>query len=56
MDGLADLQDFADRMERATIELVESGYMTGDLALISTVEDKHVLNLDEFLTKVAEKL
>ena len=56
MDGLDELVDFANRMEKATVELVESGYMTGDLALISTVENKTVLNLDEFLEKVASKL
>ncbi|MBQ5761310.1 MAG: NADP-dependent isocitrate dehydrogenase [Clostridia bacterium] len=56
MDSLDDLVDFADRMEKATIDLVESGYMTGDLAIISTLENKTVLNLDEFLEKVASKL
>ena len=32
LDGIAALTDFAGRLERAAIETVESGVMTGDLA------------------------
>ncbi|NCN05371.1 MAG: NADP-dependent isocitrate dehydrogenase, partial [Spirochaetales bacterium] len=34
MDGLKDLVAFADRLESATLGTIESGIMTGDLALI----------------------
>jgi isocitrate dehydrogenase len=43
-------------MEEAVLETVASGYMTGDLALISELPEKHVLDLDEFLNKVASNL
>ncbi len=56
IDGNTELTAFAKRMEEAVLETVASGYMTGDLALISEVPEKHVLDLDEFLNKVAEAL
>ena len=56
MDGLADLVDFAKRTEKAVLDTVASGKMTGDLALLSTAENIQVLDLDGFLTEVASKL
>ncbi|MBE7064854.1 MAG: NADP-dependent isocitrate dehydrogenase [Ruminococcaceae bacterium] len=56
MDGIDELVSFAKRMEDAVLETVGSGYMTGDLALISELPEKHVLDLDEFLNKVASNL
>ena len=53
MDGNAELVDFALTVERQTLALIASGRMTGDLALLSTLEHKTVLNLDEFLSEVA---
>jgi isocitrate dehydrogenase len=52
LDGLADLQTFADRMERAVIETIESGKMTKDLALITTMQDVQVLNSEDFIKAV----
>ncbi len=56
MDGIADLVDFAKRTEKAVLETVASGKMTGDLALLSTAENIQVLDLDGFLKEVASKL
>ena len=42
LDGLAELQAFADRLERATLETIESGVMTKDLALITTLPAEQV--------------
>ncbi|MBQ8828253.1 MAG: NADP-dependent isocitrate dehydrogenase [Clostridia bacterium] len=56
LDGITELTAFAKRMEQSVLETVASGYMTGDLALISELEEKHVLDLEEFLVKVAENL
>ena len=56
LDGLSDLCDFADKLEKATIETIESGIMTGDLYLLSNLENKKKVNTEEFLLAVNEKL
>jgi isocitrate dehydrogenase len=53
LDGNAELVKFALTVERQTLALIASGRMTGDLALLTTLEQKTVLNLDEFLSEVA---
>ncbi|MDD6615991.1 MAG: NADP-dependent isocitrate dehydrogenase [Lachnospiraceae bacterium] len=54
LDGIAELQDFADRMEQAVIATIESGKMTKDLALITSLQDVQVLNSEEFIKAVRE--
>ena len=56
LDGLADLAAFADKLERATLETIEKGIMTGDLAALSTLPDKKKVNSMEFLDAVAQEL
>ncbi len=56
MDGLADLQAFADKLEKATLGTIESGKMTKDLALISDLKDVTVLNSQDFIRAVRENL
>ena len=56
LDGLSDLCDFADKLERATIATIEDGIMTGDLYLLSKLENKKKVNTEEFLLAVNEKL
>lgn len=57
LDGLEDLAKFGDRLEKATIDTIEEGYMTGDLAAIYKGDKKVVkLNTTDFLKKIAEKL
>ena len=56
LDGLADLCNFADKLEKATIETIESGIMTGDLYLLSSLENKKKVNTKEFLLAVNDKL
>ncbi|MDE5549297.1 MAG: NADP-dependent isocitrate dehydrogenase, partial [Clostridia bacterium] len=57
LDGINALQDFADKLEKATIDTIESGYMTGDLAAIYKGDAKVVkLNTVDFLKKIAQKL
>ncbi len=56
LDGNQELQDFADRLEQATIDTIESGKMTKDLALITTLENPTVLNSEEFIKAIAEKM
>lgn len=56
LDNLPDLIDFANRLEKATIDTIESGKMTGDLGAISTLEDIKVLNSEEFIHEIAKHL
>lgn len=58
LDGIGELADFADRLEKATIDTIESGYMTKDLALKFKKDGVKVtpLNTRRFLEKIAEML
>lgn len=56
MDGLAELQAFADKLEKATLSTIESGKMTKDLALITDMEDVTVLNSQDFIKAIRENL
>ncbi len=56
LDGLADLAAFADRLEKATIDTIESGVMTKDLVGMSTLPEKKGVNTFEFLDAVAARL
>ena len=55
MDGLPDLQHFADRLESATLETINSGIMTKDLALLYEGE-AHGVNSRQFLEAIAGRL
>ena len=55
MDGLAELQAFADRLEKATLDTINSGVMTKDLALLYEGEAKAV-NSREFLKEIRNRL
>lgn len=56
LDGLKELSAFADKLEAATIKTIEDGVMTGDLALLSTLENKKKVNTEEFLLAINERL
>ena len=56
LDGLPELCAFADRLEKATLDTIEDGVMTGDLYLLSTLENKKKVNSLEFLDAIAERL
>ncbi|MDD6434969.1 MAG: NADP-dependent isocitrate dehydrogenase [Clostridiales bacterium] len=56
LDSLPELSAYADALEAATLETIESGKMTKDLALITTMEDPEVLNSRDFIKAVAENL
>ena len=56
LDGLEELKAFADKLEKATIQTIEDGVMTGDLAALSTLENKQTVNTEEFLLAVNERL
>ncbi len=56
LDGNKELSAFADRLEKAALSVIESGRMTKDLALITTMKDPVVLNSKEFIQAVRENL
>ncbi|MBQ7572701.1 MAG: NADP-dependent isocitrate dehydrogenase [Clostridia bacterium] len=56
LDNLPKLMEFADKLEKATIDTIESGIMTGDLYLLSTLPNKKKVNTQEFLEAVNENL
>jgi len=56
LDGIEDLVKFASVLEKATIETIESGKMTKDLALISKLENKTVLDTEDFIRAVHETM
>ncbi len=56
LDNLPELMAFADKLEQATIQTIEDGIMTGDLYLISKLENKKKVNSKEFLEAINERL
>ncbi|MCC8068123.1 MAG: NADP-dependent isocitrate dehydrogenase [Clostridiales bacterium] len=52
LDHLPELMQYADRMEKAVIQTIESGKMTKDLALITSLKDVTVLNSEDFIKAV----
>ena len=56
LDQLPELVKLADSLEKATIQTIEDGVMTGDLYLLSTLENKQKVNTEDFLKAVNERL
>lgn len=56
LDNTPELVRFADNLEKATIDTIEEGTMTGDLYLLSKLENKKKVNTKEFLEAVNERL
>ena len=56
LDGLPELMAFADKLEKATIDTIEGGTMTKDLALITTLENVHAVNSQDFIKAIRATL
>ncbi len=56
LDDNMELMQFADRLEKATLSTIESGKMTKDLALITSIENPTVLNTYEFIKEIRTQL
>ncbi len=56
LDGNKELSDFADKLEKATIDTIEDGVMTGDLYILSNLENKRKVNTEEFLIEINNRL
>ena len=56
LDQLPELMEFADQLEKACIDTIESGKMTKDLALITELENPTVLNSEDFIKAIRQTL
>jgi isocitrate dehydrogenase, NADP-dependent len=56
IDALPELVAFAKRLEEATLSTIEAGEMTKDLALITSLPEKKILNSGAFLDAIAKRL
>jgi isocitrate dehydrogenase len=56
LDQIPELMKFADLLDEATLETIESGKMTGDLALITTIPNVEKLGTEEFILAIKETL
>ncbi len=56
LDDLAELVNFADCLEKATVKTIEDGVMTGDLYSMSKLENKTKVDTEGFLRSVDERL
>jgi isocitrate dehydrogenase len=56
LDGTPELAGFADRLEHASIDTIESGVMTKDLYGLAESPDKKAVSTLEFLNEIAGRL
>ena len=56
LDGIPELVLFADRLEAASLRTIEDGVMTGDLYLLSKLENKRKVNSLDFLKEIASRM
>ena len=56
LDNIPALCNFADQLEAATIQTIEDGIMTGDLYLLSTLENKQKVSSRQFLEEIGNRL
>ncbi len=54
LDGSQELMAFADKLEQATIQTIEEGKMTKDLALITSLQNVTVLNSEGFIKAIRD--
>ncbi len=54
LDSIPELVTFADKLEQATLQTIENGKMTKDLALITSLTDVTVLNSGNFIKAVRD--
>ena len=56
LDNIPELCTFADKLEKASLQTIEEGQMTKDLALITTLENPTVLNSQDFIKAIRATL
>ncbi len=56
LDGNKELIRFGEELEKATVKTIEDGIMTGDLYVLSSLENKKKVNTEQFLLEIKERL
>ena len=56
LDNVPELSAFAEKLEKATVQTIEEGVMTGDLAVLSNLPGKKKVNTERFLLEIKERL
>ena len=56
LDGTPELCAFADKLEKAAVQTIEDGVMTGDLIPLSSLPNKTKVDTEAFLREVAKRL
>lgn len=56
LDKINDLEEFAKKLEEASIQTINEGVMTKDLATLSSIENKRVVNSYEFIKEIRLRL
>ncbi|WP_432649507.1 NADP-dependent isocitrate dehydrogenase [Huintestinicola sp.] len=56
LDGNKELSEYAEKLEKATIQTIEEGVMTGDLYVLSHLENKKKVNTEDFLLEINKRL
>ena len=56
LDSNKELMAFADKLEQATIKTIEDGVMTGDLYVLSSLENKKKVDTETFLKEIDLRL
>ena len=56
LDSIPALCNFGDQLEAATIQTIEDGIMTGDLYLLSSLENKQKVSSRQFLEEIGTRL
>jgi isocitrate dehydrogenase len=56
LDNTSELCSFADCLEKASVQTIEDGVMTGDMEQISTIPDKKSVDTETFLLEIKKRL
>lgn len=56
LDNNKDLVEFADKLDKASISTIDSGKMTKDLAMLTTIENAQTLNSFDFIKAIRTNL
>lgn len=56
LDGIAELQAFADKLEQASLCAISAGFMTKDLASLAEMDNINILSTEDFIRKIKEFL
>ncbi len=56
LDNIPELMDYADKLEKASIQTMEDGIMDKNLAAMSTLENKQPVDTETFLVEINNRL